>query len=192
MKNIAATVKEAFKNSKENIGFVLDGAFKKHGNVSGATGSRFVKEEYFKTQEGTEHFLFFDTQNWEIKEEAGNVTIVQAIIPEGLAVMAAEDLKKLPADQLCKVQQLGAHPTLVTAGEPVPTNKVTCIVEKDAGADPDLKDFPQLTGKPIMATWFPGEPLPPSHPVNCKEGDFLTVSEALQKGWNTVCLAESI
>lgn len=184
-------VRKAYENTKANLPFILDGSFKKHGNTEGACGSHFI--DGWNTQASVEHALFADLtggNRWREVFRGGNTLIVETAITVGKAVLSATDLDKLAPDTPCRVDQLGAHPTLVSLGEPVPTDVVTAIIEIDGGADPDLKDFPSLKGEPVLATWFPGPSLPPSRPEGCKVGEILTAAEALKRGWRTVSLVE--
>lgn len=187
-KTVGAIVAEAFKNSKNNISFVLKGAFEKHGNTETATGSHFCKPDWYTKQEGVEHYLFFDMKDmWKATQLGNNILIAEAQIPEGDAVTAAVALTELPTEQLCKVKALGHHPTLVTMGIPKTTTVVTAIVELDGGKDPDLVGM-DLEGKPVLVTWHPGKALEPSHPTDCNVGDILTVKDALKKGWKVAAL----
>jgi hypothetical protein len=188
MAQLAYTVVEAFKNSKKTIPFVLEGAFKKHGNTPDACGSHFIKEGWYRRQEGVEHYLFGDLkEEWytTVYDEESNLLIAEARIPEGDAVCGATHIMNLPNEQVCYVKSLGDHPTLVTKGEAQPTNLVTAIVYLDGGKDPDLKGM-GLEGKPVLVTWHPGPSLPPSSPHNCEVGDVMTAEEAIDKGWCTV------
>ena len=188
---VGSVIAEAFKNSKLNIPFVLDGAFRKHGNTKTACGSRFCKEGCYTTQGGVEHALFYDMQReWRVVSEKDNVLIAEVHMPLWEAETAAVKLESLPADRLCKVKALGAHPTLVTFGHPTPTNIVSAVIYMDAGKDPDLEGM-GLDGKPILVTWHPGKALPPSHPTDCEVGDIMTVEDALKKGWRVAALEAS-
>ena len=134
--------------------------------------------------------LFYDLQrDWKatVYDTDKNLLIAEAPLPEGMAVTAAVALDELPPDQGCLVKALGAHPTLVTVGMPVPTDVVTAIVELDGGKDSDLSGM-GLALKPVLVTWHPGKALPPSHPHDCAVGDRLTVAEAIEKGWRVATL----
>lgn len=123
----------------------------------------------------------------------GDIIILQADLPKGHAVMAAEDLATVPCGQLVRVDALGHHPTLTKVGhwEPVQTDVVTAIVLLDGAAGPDLAFLEgREKGKPFLVTWYPGPALPPSHPTECEVGDVMTAAEAYTKGWRTVVLAQ--
>jgi len=180
-------VYRAWQNTKEHISFVLEGAYRKHASPEGA-GSKILNAP---VQGQLEKLLFRDIKSWTEEGTFPNGKILTAALPYTLeAVMTAAPLEGLDQKIMCEVKELGAHPTLTTRGTAVTTRVVTAVVELNAGEDPDLVDFPQLCGKPILSTWFPGESTPPSHPENCKVGDKLTVKEALEKGWRTVCFVE--
>lgn len=127
---VADLVRRAYENTKQ-LGFVLDGAFAKHGNVPGAAGSRFIGE-HCSRQGGTEHMLFADmSAKWkEVFHDGDNILILEAPLFEGVqAVMNAGPLADLDQETPCRVKALGHHPTLVTQGEPKPTGVVTCVLE---------------------------------------------------------------
>jgi hypothetical protein len=189
--DLSLIIKKAYQNSKQKLGFLLDGAFRKHGNTETATGSRFVKPGWFTTQGGVEHLLFADMLNsYEEVSRNGNLLIAKAQLSDmgvELAVTAAVDLSTVDKSATVEVKELGYHPTLTLAGTPVPTQVITLIIELDGGQDPDLAGM-GLEGEPVLVTWHPGEALPPSNPHDCEVGDRMTVAKAIEKGWRTACL----
>jgi hypothetical protein len=190
----------------------LDGSWKKHGFHSNA-GSYLQDIGYdpevvdMSEQEWVEKILFKDsTANYKGETHKGewkislfsaskNIAILKLNLIESEihgfeAFMNAAALETLPKDQLCKVESLGAHPTLVTNGGAQETAVITVIIELDGSKDPDLgAACHKLKGEPIIATWFPGPRLPISEPHDCEVGDTLTVEEALKKGWKTVAFS---
>lgn len=177
---------QAWKNTKEAIPFVLKGSFDKHYGRD-AQGSRLWRAPRPLTQGQLEKILFRDIKSWTEAGTFPNGKVLEASLPLQLeAELSAAPLEALPPDTRCRVDQLGPHPTLSAVGTAVPTRTITCIVELDAGLDEDLEDFPQLAGKSIIATWFPGPSTPPSRPEGCAVGDTLTAKEAIDKGWKTV------
>lgn len=187
----------------------IDGAWSKHGFHSTA-GSFITNIGYdpevvdMSEQEWVEKLLFQDaTANYKGDTNKGewrislfsaskNIAILKLnLLDAGIqgfaAFMNAAALETLPKDQLCTVQSLGAHPTLVTNGGSQATAVITAIIELDGSKDPDLgAACYKLKGEPILVTWFPGPRLPVSEPHDCEVGDKLTVEEALKKGWKTV------
>jgi len=194
MNELNSLIRSAFETTKAAIGFVLDGCFRKHGNVDGASGSHFT--EGWSTQGGVEHALFADMtadNAWREVSRSGNNLIAEADIMIGKAVISAISIDDLPEEAMCRVEALGPHPTLkLTSGasaEPRETKVITLIVELDASADPDLANMPELAGKPIVASWFPGPALPPSHPdKSCKVGDTYSRNTARWLGWKVAVI----
>lgn len=189
--SLSPVIRQAFRNTKQKLGFLLDGAFRKHGNTEEACGSRFITG--CTSQGGTEHLLFADMLNeYEEISREGNILIASARLSDmgvglGSAVTAAVALSTVDKSATVEVKELGYHPTLTLAGTPVPTDTITLIIELDGGQDPDLKGM-GLEGQPVLVTWHPGEALPPSQPHDCEVGDRMTVAEALEKGWRVACL----
>lgn len=187
----------------------IDGAWEKHG-FNSTSGSYLKNIGYdpdmleLSEQEWVEKILFQDSTanykgethkgDWKISlfSASKNIAILKInLLDAGIhgfeAFMNAAALETLPKDQLCKVESLGAHPTLVTNGESKETAVITVIIELDGSKDTDLGSARhKLKGEPIIATWFPGPRLPVSEPHDCAVGDTLTVEEALKKGWKTV------
>jgi hypothetical protein len=187
-------IKAAYENTKAAIGFVLDGCFRKHGNVEGAAGSHFT--EGWTTQGGVEHALFADMtagNAWTEVSRNGNILVAEAKITVGKATINAISIDDLPVSAMLRVESLGPHPTLkLVSGaptEPRETKVVTLIIELDAGKDPDLANMPELSGKAIVASWFPGPALPPSRPAaDTKVGETGSRDTMKGRGWRVACL----
>ena len=185
----------------------LDAAWAKHG-LGSTSSSHILSYEYSEDvpeeelREAFEHMLFVEGTDaekgcvngkWRTSFCSGSKNILIARIDmQDLwsvfhAVLGTTKIDDVPADTVCTVQELGYHPTLVCQGEFIPTTEITVIVELDGSKDADLGDCCKyLTGKPIIATWFPGRQLPTSSPTDCSVGDTMTAAEAKAKGWNVV------
>lgn len=182
----------------------LDGAWKKHG-IKSTASSHLIFDGKGKEKEIRENFesLIFDNATdfehlgvkgkWRTSFISGSKNLLIARIDLSdfetafSAVIGAVKIDDIPADTICKVEELGYHPTLTCKGKFIPTTEITAIIELDGSLDPELgMCCHRLKEEPVLVTWFPGRQLPTSNPTDCKVGDTMTAADAKAHGWNVV------
>lgn len=166
--------------------------------ISGHVGPE-ARGSVFDEQDLGKVFNFVvDTEKvWFLKEAKDGVAIFQYNHTEPVGTVKAVSLEDVPRDFPVRVESLGDHPALVLETGRVldfpdnfgKTKTMTAIVEYEGTVyEDDCEEMQWEKGEPLLAAVFPGEPLPPSRPHDCSEGDCMTVETALEKGWKVLKL----
>ena len=178
------TAKNTFGKDKVNW---FDQQCKSHYGPT-ARGSRFYEDP-----KETLDSVILDLRNEFSFQDNDGILLATVKCREDIGVEGALSIDHLPVGGKVKVEALGHHPTLVCIDscgvmlKPSSTKIVTFIVEHSGPEyENDVKELGWPEGLPILATFFPGQPLPPSRPHDCEVGDILTVNEAAEKGWKVV------
>ena len=141
--------------------------------------------------------LVVDTTNvWTLKSAENGVAIFQWKRSVPVGVVRAVTLESVDGNLPVKVEALGDHPTLVPVNDDPELTKtmektgtITMIVEYEGPAyEKDVEELMMPRNEGLLAAVFPGEPLPPSRPHDCSEGDCMTAETALEKGWKVLKL----
>ena len=154
-----------------------------------ARGSKFT----FPKDEIDSYLL--DMRNEFTFSMSNGVLTARITARETVGVVGAIDINKCPNGAKVKVESLGHHPSLVMVDDlgvkvSPPSTKVATFVVEVSGDEyeADCKDLNWPKDQPILATFFPGDALPPSKPHDCEEGQELLIREAAELGWKVVKL----